>query len=222
MAPAWIAANGSIGPAAQLSFQKSENVSAANGLLRIALKKEDVGNLHYSAGGVISKREFLYAYFAARFRCPKTAGWHTSFWTVNRGTIDPSTSKPWAHRQEIDICEQDSANNHYYSAGVIDWSRTPPQGARNLGRQYFRNNTADFSAGFHIWSCEFTPEVVRFFFDGKLTHEVDAKQFPQGPHSVRLTSLALPYWPDSVKPIGVDDSHLPVYADFDWVRVYQK
>ncbi|MBV8278094.1 MAG: family 16 glycosylhydrolase [Verrucomicrobia bacterium] len=81
MAPAWIAANGSIGPAAQLSFQKSENVSAANGLLRIALKKEDVGNLHYSAGGVISKREFLYAYFAARFRCPKTAGWHTSFWT---------------------------------------------------------------------------------------------------------------------------------------------
>ena len=59
-----------------------------------------------------SKREFLYSYFAARFRCPKTAGWHTSFWTVNRGTIDLSTGKQWVHRQEIDICEQDSANNH--------------------------------------------------------------------------------------------------------------
>jgi beta-glucanase (GH16 family) len=43
-----------------LSFQKPENVSVADGLLRLALKKEDAGNLHYTAGGVISKQEFTY------------------------------------------------------------------------------------------------------------------------------------------------------------------
>jgi beta-glucanase (GH16 family) len=53
--------------------------------LRIALKKEDRGKLHYTAGGVISKKTFKYGYYEARFRVPPGAGWHTSFWMMRNG-----------------------------------------------------------------------------------------------------------------------------------------
>ena len=116
-----------------LSYQKPENVSIANGLLRIALKKEDVGKCQYTAGGVISRQTFKYGYYEARFRCPKTAGWHTAFWTMQYfHNGDKTNGVDFAQQvehgsgavkaQEIDICEQDSVNNRSYSAGVIDWS----------------------------------------------------------------------------------------------------
>jgi len=44
----------------------------------------------------------------------------------------------------------------------------------------------DFAADFHVWACEFTPQVVKFFLDGRLTHQTDATQFPHGPQSVWL------------------------------------
>lgn len=194
-----------------LSFQKPENVSVTNGWLRLALKKEEVGKLYYTAGGVISKQEFTYGWFEARFRCPKQAGWHTSFWTMKAG-------KP--RTQELDFCEQDSANNRSYSAGAIDQSGKKPV---NYGRKYFytpREEVPDFAADFHVWACEFTPTVVKFFLDGKLTHETDAMKFPHGPQSVWLTSVAA-LWGKPVSPKKMDDVGLPAFADFDWVRVYE-
>lgn len=194
------------------SAQKPENVSVSDGLLRIALKKEKSGKAHYTAGGVISRQSFKYGYYEARFRCPKGAGWHTSFWT--------SAGKA----QEIDICEQDSANNRSYSAGVIDWSGKSGKKLFGFGRKHFRSPreaVPDFAADFHVWGCEFTPSSVTFYLDGKVTHHTDATKFPHGDHNVWLTCLGA-LWGDPVKPKHIDDSKLPAYADFDWVRIYTK
>ena len=198
-----------------LSFQKPENVSLSNGLLRLALKKENAGGLHYTAGGVISLATFKYGYYEARFRCPAAAGWHTSFWTIYHGV--PGQAKA----QEIDICEQDAANHCSYSAGVIDWSGRGGKKSVNFGRVYYRDTTPDFTADFHVWGCEFTPAVVKFFLDGKLTHQTDAAKFPHGEQTVWLTSVAA-LWGNPTKPAHVDDGGLPAFADFDWVRVYRK
>ncbi|MCX7007883.1 MAG: family 16 glycosylhydrolase [Kiritimatiellaeota bacterium] len=127
------------------------------------------------------------------------------------------------HCQEIDICEQDAANNRSYSAGVIDWSGRTGKRSVGFGRQYFftpRDTVPDFAADFHVWACEFTPQVVKFFLDGKLTHQTDATKFPHGPQSVWLTSVAV-LWGKPKPPKQMDDTGLPVYADFDWVRVYE-
>lgn len=218
-----------------LSFQKAANVSVTNGLLRIDLRKEDAGNLHYTAGGIISQRTFKYGYYEARFRCPKSAGWHTSFWTMKyEHAGDITNGMDFAQRvasglgavreQEIDICEQDSMNNRSYSAGVIDWSGRDGKKTVGFGRQRFRaprEDVPDFSADFHVWACEFTPTEVKFFLDGKLTHQTDATQFPHGDQSVWLTCVGA-LWGDPVKPKHIDDSALPTYAEFDWVRVYTK
>ena len=218
-----------------LSFQKPENVSVSEGLLRIALKKEKAGKVNYTAGGVISRQTFRYGYFEARFRCPKSAGWHTSFWTMAYDhTGGTNTGLDFAQKvadgsgavkaQEIDICEQDSVNNRYYTAGVIDWSGKSGKKSVDFGRKHFFAPDAilpDFSADFHVWGCEFTPTEVKFYLDGKLTHQTDATQFPHGDQNVWLTCVAA-LWGRPVKPKQVDDSALPTYADFDWVRVYTK
>lgn len=220
-----------------LSTQLKENVSVADGNLRLALKREKAGKLDHTAGGVISKQVFVYGYFEARFRCPKTAGWHTSFWTMHYNSVGTERilGEDYARRvergkangagdvraQEIDICEQDSVNNKSYSAGVIDWSGKSGKRSKDFGRVRYRDTTPDFAADFHVFGCEFTPVKVKFYLDGKLTHETDAGQFPHGPQQVWLTCVAV-LWGDPKKPDKVDDSALPQYADFDWVRVYTK
>ena len=218
-----------------LSFQKPENVSVANGLLRLALKKEDAGKFHHTAGGVISRRMFQYGYYEARFRSPKTAGWHTAFWTIKYlHAGDPTTGVDFAQQvergsgavkgQEIDICEQDSVNNRSYSAGVIDWSGKSGKKSVGFGRRYYhspREEVLDFAADFHVWGCEFTPTEVKFFLDGKLTHQTDATKFPHGEQNVWLTAVGA-LRGDPVKPKQIDDRALPAYSEFDWVRVYTK
>ena len=214
-----------------LSFQKADNVTVTGGLMRLTLKKEEAGGLHYTAGGLISRQTFTYGYYEARFRCPKGAGWHTSFWTmyyappqipgqdfaaaVERGKADGP------RKQEIDICEQDSVNNRSYSAGVIDWSGQHGKRSEGYGRQYFRDTVPNFAADFHIWGCEFTPERVTFYLDGKPTHHVDATKFPHGEQNVWLTSVGA-LWGNPKKAERMDDAALPATADFDWIRVYTK
>jgi beta-glucanase (GH16 family) len=218
-----------------LSFQKPENVTVTNGLLRLALKKEPAGKLNYTAGGVISKREFTYGFYEARFRCPRGAGWHTAFWTMHYQDAGARAGADFAQlveqgkaggavrAQEIDICEQDAVNTRSYSAGVIDWSGRGGKKSVNFGRQYFyvlHDEVPDFAADFHVWACEFTPQVVKFFLDGKLTHQTDATKFPHGPQSVWLTCVGA-LWGKPKPPQAMDDSAMPAFADFDWVRVYE-
>ncbi len=78
------------------------NVSIDQGWLRLAVRKEKAGPLDYTAGGVISKKEHKYGYYEARFRVPRGAGWHTSFWMMK------NTGGQTGNRQEIDVIEQDS------------------------------------------------------------------------------------------------------------------
>jgi beta-glucanase (GH16 family) len=193
-----------------LSFQKPENVRVADGLLHIDLKKETAGGKDYTAGGIISHQKFEYGYYEARFRVPRAGGWHTSFWT----TADKA--------QEIDICEQDSFNPRSYSAGVIDWSGRGGKPTQNFGRVYYEGKSVpDFSRDFHVFGCEFTPSEVRFYLDGRLTHQTDAMKFPHGPQNIWLTSLAV-LWGKPDKPKRMDDAALPAEAVFDYVRFYEK
>ena len=188
------------------STQLPDNVSVADGHLVIALKKEIAGHKGYTGGGIISKRQFQYGYYEARFKVPPGSGWHTSFWAMDYNDKDTSPQRT----QEIDFCEQDSVITTKYSAGVIAWD----QRGKNYGRQYVP--TPDLAADFHVWGCEFTPTTVKFFFDGKLTHQTDAIKFNQGPQSIWLTCIAAPYGGTKY----VDGSKLPATAEFDYVRFF--
>jgi len=186
-----------------LSTQLPENVTVSDGSLHLLLKKETAHGKNYTGGGVISKQLFKYGYYEARFRIPSGAGWHTSFWTQKQDGSEGTGTK--AATQEIDICEQNSRNPAEYSTGVRNWLNK----GKSYGQKYLK--TSDLSTDFHIWSCEFTPTVVKFFFDGKLTHLTDATLFPHGDQNIWLTSIGY---------TKVDDLRLPAVADFDYVRYY--
>jgi hypothetical protein len=187
------------------STQRPENVSVADGKLRLALKKEKFGNTDYTAGGLISKREFKFGYYEARIKMPRGKGWHTSFWMMRNGEVE-------TREQELDVCEQDSINPNDYSTNVHGYKPTH----RALGAKHIA--TPDLTADFHVWGCEFTATTVTYYFDGKVVDTRDVTNVPLGDASIWLTSIAAPLG----KTDKVDDSVLPAYAEFDYVRFFEK
>jgi lysophospholipase L1-like esterase len=193
------------------STQLPANVAVRDGHLWLECKKEKAGKSDYTAGGVISKRVFRYGYYEARFKVPPTSGWHTSFWMMHHKDADPK-----AHigsRQEIDVCENDSVTLGRYGANLHEWL------PKHLGRGHRNIRTPDLAADFHIWGCEFTPEKITYYFDGRIVLVNDATTIPDhGDMSIWLTTIASPLG----NTRAVDESRLPVYAVYDYVRFYAK
>ena len=120
---------------------------------------------------------------------------------------------------ELDFCEQDGGDPHYFSFGIINQSRYDQKKNRrswNAGR-WVIEDAPDTSADFHVWACEFTPEITRFYFDGKLTKEVSSSGFPHDEMNVWISVIASTLKGDRF----VDDSKLPNAVYCDYVRVYQ-
>jgi beta-glucanase (GH16 family) len=174
-------------------------------------KKEAVDGLKYTCGGIISKQTFKYGYYEARFKVPAGAGWHTSFWMM-KYEGQPGTPKSDVV-QELDVCENDSVNLNRYSVNVHRWLPKPHKVFDTKGV-----NTLDLSVDFHVWGCDFTPEAVKFYFEGRLVQTVDGKKCPHGVQNIWLTTIASPLGKTKV----VDPTRLPAVAEYDYVRFYEK
>jgi beta-glucanase (GH16 family) len=199
-----------------LSAQQRENVSVKDDNLVIALRKESVRGKDFTGGGVISRQKFVYGYYEARFKTPPAEGWHTAFWAMRHRFGDTNAPLPLL---ELDFCEQDGGDPHYFSFGIINQSRYDQKKNRrswNAGR-WVIEDAPDTSAEFHVWACEFTPEITRFYFDGKLTKEVSSSGFPHDEMNVWFSVIASKLKGDRF----VDDSKLPNAVYCDYVRVYQ-
>ena len=187
------------------SFQTAANNSVSGGVYRCLLKKEPMGTKQYTAGGIISRKLMRYGYYEARLKVPPTGGWHTSFWMMNR-------NNPGSPHIELDVIENDSVDLYDYGVNVHRHRPTPHMayGTKTVP-------TPSLNAAFHVFGCEFTPGEIRYYFDGALVQTVDATQFAHNDLNVWLTSLALVY--DGQSP--VDDSQLPVEAQYDYVRFFE-
>ncbi len=197
-----------------LSQQQQENVSVKNGNLEIALRKESVRGKNYTAGGVISRETFVYGYYEARFKTPPAEGWHTAFWSMKHSF--PSQPKRQA-LLELDFCEQDGGDPHFFSFGIINQRPDPKKRQTWNGGRWVIEDAPDTSADFHVWSCEFTPQTIRFYFDGRLTKELSSSGFSHDDMSVWFSVIASTLKGDR----WVDESKLPNVVLCDYVRVYQ-
>jgi len=199
------------------STQKPENVSLSGGFLHLSLKKEPAEGKNYTGAGIISKQSFRFGFYQARCRIPAGAGWHNSFWMMD---YDPAVganpdhigSRASSITQELDALENDSSHLNDYEVNYHKW--ISPH--REIGHKVVQ--TPVLSADFHVWGCEFTPETVRYYFDGQIVQSVDVSGLPQGDQRIWLTSIAR-------SPLGgatpVDDSKLPGEFVVDWVRYYR-
>lgn len=129
---------------------------------------------------------------------------------------------PGAAFQELDVIENDSNRKTVYGVNVHRWKGE---------HIYFGGKeitTPDLSADFHIFGCEFTPDTVKYYFDGELVQTVNATRavrkdgsvadFEHGDQHIWLTCIA--------SHLGgttrVDDSLLPSAAEFDYVRFFSR
>ncbi|MEO0055352.1 MAG: hypothetical protein RLZZ50_1299 [Verrucomicrobiota bacterium] len=188
------------------SLQRAANVRVANGILHLDLKKETFGSTNYTGGGLISKKLFRYGYYEARMRVPPGGGWHTSFWMMkyNRPATDTVAI-------ELDAIENDSVTPLKYSVNTHRHLPTP-----HLTYGFKNVSTPSLNADFYVFGCEFTPTVVRYFFNGTVVQTVSASQFPHNDLNIWLTSIAAPLGGTT----SVDDTQLPASAQFDYARFF--
>ncbi len=193
------------------STQLPQNVSEHDGKLFLAVKKEDAGDKHYTGGGVISRQAFRYGYYEACFKTPPGAGWHTSFWMMKHN--GQGGTGPTASAQELDVCENDSVKLTNYGVNVHKWNPLP-----HVGMGHKNVPTMNLSAGFHTFGCEFTPEMVKYYFEGKLVQTVAVTNFAHSDQHIWLTTIASQLGGTK----AVDDTQLPAAAEYDYVRFYEK
>lgn len=190
-----------------LSTQTPANVGVSHGDLIIALRKQDAGGMHYTGGGIISRRTFRFGFYEARFKIVAGSGWHSSFWLMGYNGKDTGPAKATL---ELDIIENESKDLHSYTTTTHRW--VPP----HIARGHKTISTPDLSKAFHIFGCEYAPNVVRYYLDGKLVQTVDLTGLPQGDVNIWLTSIAQAMGPH----LDVDSSALPGRMIVDWVRYY--
>ena len=188
------------------SLQRAANVRVYNGSLYLDLKKETFGTTSYTGGGVISKKLFRYGYYEARMKVPPGSGWHSSFWMMksNRPATDTVAI-------ELDAIENDSVTPLKYGVNTHRHLPTPhlTYGSKSVV-------TPSLSADYHVVGCEFTPTLIRYFFEGNVVQTVNATQFPHNDLNIWLTSIAAPLGGTT----SVDDTKLPAAALFDYARFF--
>ena len=190
------------------SAQLPENVTVGGGLMSINLKAESppIQGKNWSGGGLISKKALRYGYYETRAKMPVAGGWHTSFWMqAGNGT----TTFPAEQRTEIDVLEQDSANQRTVHHGVITWEGNGVRGPYVVGSTY--DSGLDVKQ-WHTYAADWTETSVKYYIDGVLryTAPYNPNQWTHDHINIWLTSIAY--------PLGQGEG----VAQFDYVRYWQK
>ncbi|MCK8488724.1 family 16 glycosylhydrolase [Paenibacillus sp. MBLB2552] len=155
-----------------------------------------------------SKFSQKYGYFEIRAKGQADRSGHSAFWlNTDDPSIYPQSTRNTKNQLEIDVFENFRRNQYRFNlynpmnAGI---------GNTNGGTYSF-----DFSADFHIYAMEWSPEYVKYYVDNQLVKQLDASNLVDKPMFVYL-SLYVNTW-------GGDSS--PTYpAEFtiDYFRAYQK
>lgn len=185
------------------STQLANNVEIKNGFLYLNLKKEKALDKDYTGAGIISKSTFRYGYYEAKLKIPEGTGWHTSFWLMRYNDSSAEI--------EIDIFENDSKHPDSYEIAL----HTFPGGHVSVFGQTVQ--TSNINKEFVVLACEYTPNYVKYYMNGKEVKNLDTSNFPKGPVNIKMTSIAS--WLGGTK--SVDDTKLPSTAIFDYVKYYK-
>jgi len=167
--------------------------------------------------GVITSYDsfrFKYGKVEMRARMPAGKGLWSAFWLLNAYYHDAEPEDP-----EIDIIEAigdrtTTANHAYHTQRDSDGNGVTD----TVDSNEFRADISDFSADFHRYSVEWTPDAIVYMVDDEITGEVRGERVSQEQMYIIL-NLAVggffPGPPDETTPF-------PASFDIDYVRVFQK
>jgi len=159
---------------------------------------------------------WTYGYFEGRLKLCKGKGTWPAFWMM------PKNFRAWPDDGEIDIMEHVGYHENYVSSSIHCKAYYHSIGTQKTNEIHIPTATSEF----HTYAVEWTPEYLKFYFDGKLhfTFNNDGKgdknTWPfNAPFYLKLNLAWGGNWGGAM---GVDESCLPTTYEIDYVRVFQK
>ncbi len=159
---------------------------------------------------------WTYGYFEGRLKLCKGKGTWPAFWMM------PKNFRAWPDDGEIDIMEHVGYHENYVSSSIHCKAYYHSIGTQKTNEIHIPTATSEF----HTYAVEWTPEYLKFYFDGKLhfTFNNDGKgdknTWPfNAPFYLKLNLAWGGNWGGAM---GIDESCLPATYEIDYVRVFQK
>jgi beta-glucanase (GH16 family) len=133
------------------------------------------GPCQYTSARLITKGKFeqKYGKFEARIKIPRGQGMWGAFWMLGNN-ID---TVGWATCGEIDIME-----NIGREPSIVHGTVHGPgyAGANGIGASFSLPNNSLFADDFHVYSTEWSENLIRFYVDGTLYKTITPSDIPQG------------------------------------------
>ncbi|MGH9263979.1 MAG: LamG-like jellyroll fold domain-containing protein [Acidimicrobiales bacterium] len=214
----WATSTCSIETNNELELYTKNNVSVANGTLKLQARKENAvawnGKTYNYTSGMVSTGgrqgekppgfTFTYGYAEARVKVPAGQGLWPAFWTL-------PASYDWP--PEIDVMEiigdePNVTHMHYHYLDGAGTHRGP--GASWAG--------PDFSADWHTFGVDWQPGSLVWYVDGVERHRFTSSFVTAEPQYLLLNLAVGGNWP------GSPDSSTPFPSDYlvDYVRVWDR
>jgi beta-glucanase (GH16 family) len=183
-----------------------------------AVSRTETKKISYRLNGHIGSKgmfDFKYGVAAARIKMQKMQGQHGSFWLQPVGE-----NAPGSDGHEIDIIEY--FGDKHPQGGLtsfIHWYK----GKRLIktgswikdSKSFLKNKRDGWSKNYHVFSVQWTPNVIIFRIDGKETWRTSARVSRADQYLI-LSLLASDY-----EALELPDRKLPQHMYVDWVRVWE-
>ena len=201
----------------------------------------------YFSGVLTSVQNFTYGYYEVRAKLPEGKGLWPAFWLLNSFEGNPPV-------REIDIMEFVGGdktaifNNYHYSVlqennpNNTNDQNWDPDRCHKVNTRQIRPD--DYTATYHTFGVEWTPDYIAWFIDGELQKVVIDEDCNGQNNSQELNNLVDNYSGSYVSDqtmyillnlaigqtsLGTEgdgapnsETTFPAYFDIDYVRVYQK
>jgi beta-glucanase (GH16 family) len=199
------------------------NVRVENGMLKLQTKwepdfkfskeydKKGTKYENFTTAAISSKKQITYGYMEIKCKVPD-ASITGAFWALGSNT-------------ELDIIEhlgrpslpnKKQLETEFWSS-IHDWAK-PGGPSVWTHRTQLPFRVAD---GFHVYACEWDPNFIKFYADGKLIKSATREQVGEGwvitkPVNIWIDSEAFPWHGVPAK------EDLPVDYEIEYVRIWQK
>ncbi len=200
------------------NYTAGDNVTVADGLMTIELRKEEDGQ--YTSTRLVSrgKGDWTYCKVEASLKLPSGLGTWPAFWMMPTD----SAYGGWPKSGEIDIMEHVGFDQDV----IVETVHTEKyHGGQGKGKSF---TMAGVSEDFHTYGVEWLPDKMIFSIDGEEKFIYDPFDYSQRPTCEIwpfdrdfFLIFNLAFGGDWGGARGTDDSYFPVEYQVDYVRVYQ-
>ncbi len=196
---------------------RDNHVFTARGLSLVARVGDKLGPGAIESGMLRSRWSGEYGVFEIRMKIPPGRGMWPAFW------LNPQDQK-WP--PEIDVVEivNNGRDDTRRSFHFLHPDGTPVPGtATRLNHDQIFEPGVDYSAGFHVFAVEWTPDRVRHLVDGQVIADrtfrwVHADGSGGGPAHVLVNLAVGGTWPGPAER----RSDFPASLEIEYVRVWQR